>query len=78
MLSSLKNYALAALGLAAAIFAALFYRSKAKYEGAMRKGVEQARKTEQKATDALTSGLNNERKARDAAKSAIRNRNYFG
>lgn len=78
MLNSLKTYVIAALGIVAAVFAALFYRSKAKYEGAMRKGVEQVRKTEQKATNAMVNGLNREKEARKNAKDSIRNRSYFG
>jgi len=78
MLGSLKNYSIALLGIVAAVFAVLFYRSKAKYEGAMRKGVEQVRETEKKATTVMVNGLNREKKARENAKNNIINRNYFG
>ena len=78
MLSNFKTYAIALLGIAAAVFAALFYRSKAKYEGAMRKGVEQVRETEKKATTAMVNGLNREKEARKNAKDSIVNRSYFG
>ena len=64
----LKAYALAALGLLSAIMAALFYREKAARETEKRKGIEQARDTEQKAVDALTTGLANEVAALEEAK----------
>jgi hypothetical protein len=78
MLSSAKNYIIAILGVIASIAIALMYRSKARYEGAMRKGVEQVRETEKKATQAMTKGLEREKKVRDEAKSAIANRTFFG
>lgn len=78
MLSSAKNYLLAILGIIASIAIALMYRSKAKYEGAMRKGVEQVRETEKKATQALTKGLEREKEARANAKDSITKRNFFG
>lgn len=78
MLSSLKTYGIAILGIVAAVFAALFYKSKAKYEGAMRKGIEQQRATEKKATDAMVKGLNREKEARKNAKDAIASRSHFG
>ena len=78
MLSKIYQYAIAALALGLAIVTALLYRSKAKYQGAMRKGVEQVRETEKKATDAMVTGLNREKKARNDAKIAISNRKYFG
>lgn len=78
MFSTIKNYLIAALGVIAAIAVALMYRSKAKYEGAMRKGVEKVRETEKKATQAMVKGLENERKVRNEAKSAISKRNFFG
>ena len=77
MLASAKNYIIAILGIIASIAIALMYRSKAKYEGAMRKGVEQVRETEKKASQALINGMKREKKARDDAKTAIANRTYF-
>jgi len=78
MFGAIKNYGIAIAGIVAAVFAALFYGSKAKYESAMRKGTEQVRKTEKKATTAMVNGLNREKKARENAKNNIINRNYFG
>lgn len=78
MISAAKNYLIAALGIIASIAIALMYRSKAKYEGAMRKGVEQVRETEKKAQSALDKGRKREKEARDEAKSAIANRTFFG
>lgn len=77
MLSSLKNYALAILALIASVAMMLMYRSKAKYEGAMRKGQEQVIETERKAFAAITKGRQREKEARGHAKTAIANRNYF-
>ena len=78
MLGTIKNYALAVLALIASIAMALMYRSKAKYEGAMRKGVEQVRETEKKAQAAVDNGRKREKEARDEAKHAIANRTFFG
>lgn len=78
MFSTIKNYIIAVLGVGMSIAIALMYRSKAKYQGAMRKGVEQVRATEQKATQAMVKGITREKEARDEAKSAITNRNFFG
>ena len=78
MLSAAKNYLIAILGIIASIAIALMYRSKAKYEGAMRKGVEQVRETEKKAQNAVDKGRKREKEARDEAKSAIANRTFFG
>jgi len=77
MLSKIKDYAIAILGIIASIAIALMYRSKAKYEGAMRKGVEQVIETERKATEAMVKGLDREKKARDDAKSSIASRTFF-
>lgn len=77
MLGSIKTYAIAILALIAAIATALMYRSKAKYEGAMRKGVEQVRETELKAQKAIDSGRKREKEARDEAKHSIANRTFF-
>jgi len=78
MFSAAKNYLIAALGIIASIAIALMYRSKAKYEGAMRKGVEQVRKTEKKAQAAVDKGRKRHKEAINEAKSAIANRNFFG
>jgi hypothetical protein len=78
MFSTIKTYAIAILALIAAIATALMYRSKAKYEGAMRKGVEQVRETEKKAQNAIDTGRKREKEARSEAKSAIANRTFFG
>lgn len=76
--STIKNYIIAVLGIVLSIAVALMYRSKAKYQGAMRKGIEQVRETEKKATQAMVKGIKREKEARDEAKSAIANRNFFG
>lgn len=78
MLSSIKTYAVAALALGLAIVTALFYRSKAIHESAMRKGVEKVRETEKKAAQAMTKGLEREKEARNNAKDAISKRTFFG
>lgn len=77
MLSSAKNYIIALLGIVASIAIALMYRSKAKYEGAMRKGQEQVIETERKAHAAIDKGRKREKEARDNAKDAIASRRYF-
>ncbi len=74
----LSKYIMAALGLGLAVMTALFYRGKAQYEGAMRKGIEQKSETERRATNAMVSGLKREREARQNAKDAIANRTFFG
>ena len=56
---------------------ALFYRSKAKYETAVRKGQEQVIETERKAQKAVDKGRKREKEARNEAKDAIANRRYF-
>jgi len=78
MLGKIKDYAIAILAFVAAVAIALMYRSKAKYEGAMRKGVEQVRETEKKAQTALDNGRKREKEARNEAKDAITNRRFFG
>jgi hypothetical protein len=78
MLSSAKNYIIAILGVIVSIAVALMYRSKAKYEGAMRKGVEQVRETEKKAQNAIDNGRKREKEVRDEVKSSIANRTFFG
>lgn len=77
MLNNIKNYLIAILGVIASIAIALMYRSKARYEGAMRKGVEQVRETEKKAQNAIDNGRKREKEARSEAKSAIANRTFF-
>ena len=62
MLSKLKTYVIAVLGVISAVFFGLFYREKAKHEKAVRKGVEKAREVEKNATEALLEGLENEGK----------------
>lgn len=59
----IKIIGAAILGIAAAIFAAMFYREKAKREQDKRVASENARKTERKATKALTDGLQKEQEA---------------
>ena len=61
MLSKLKVYALAILGVIAAVFGFMWQLTRAKHEKALKNGVEQARKTEQKATNAMVEGLENEK-----------------
>ena len=78
MFSAAKNYLIAILGIIASIAVALFYRSQAVHQKAMRKGVEQVRETEKKAQTAVDKGRKREKEARDEAKSAIANRNFFG
>jgi len=62
MLSSLKTYALAILGGLAAIFGFMWQMTRAKHEKALKDGIEKARKVENKATDAMVEGLENEGK----------------
>ena len=61
-LSTLKNYALAALAVLTGILAALWQYQRAKFKSAQLDGSEKARKVERKATDAMTEGLKNETK----------------
>lgn len=77
MISSFKNYLIAALGIVASIAVALMYRSKAKYQTAMRKGQEQVIETERKAHAAIDKGRKREKEARENAKDSIANRRYF-
>ncbi len=72
----IKIIAAAILAVAAAVFAALFYREKAKREQDKRKASEGARRTERKATDAMTEGLTHEQEAAHAAKTR-RTRDHF-
>ena len=76
--STIKNYIIAVLGIITSIAVAFTYYSKAKYQGAMRKGIEQVRETEKKATQAMVKGIEREKEARHEAKSAIAKRNFFG
>lgn len=77
MFGTIKNYLIAALALIAAIATALMYRSKAKYEAGMRKGIEQVRETELKAQNAIDTGRKREREARSEAINSIANRTFF-
>ncbi|MCK4829375.1 hypothetical protein KA005_77340 [bacterium] len=54
-----------------AVVTALFYRSKAKYESTVRKASEEARKTEQRSTNAMVEGLEREAKAREDVQKRI-------
>jgi len=77
MINSAFKYISAILLLGLSIVTALLYRSKAKYEGAMRRGQEQVIKTERKAQAAIDNGRKREKEARDNAKDSIANRRYF-
>jgi len=66
MLDKLKAYALAALGVLAAVFAALFYRERANYKEAQLEGEKAAREVEQKDIKATMEGLQNEAKILDS------------
>lgn len=77
MLGGFFKYVAAILLLALSVVTALLYRSKAKYQGAMRKGIEQVRETEKKATKAMVKGLEREKVARENAKKSITDRTYF-
>lgn len=68
-----KEYILLALTALLGVVSALFYREKAK--GAKREKA--ARKTQEKATDALTEGLKREQEKVNAAKSRTRRRTHF-
>jgi len=57
MLSQIKTYALAALGVLAAIFGFMWQMTRAKHEKALKQGIEGAREVENKATDAMVEGL---------------------
>ena len=63
MISTIKTYAIAALGVLSSILAVLFYRGKATQERDKRKAQEAARKAEQKATEALVEGVEREKEA---------------
>ena len=77
MFSAIYKYIIVVLGFGLAIMTALFYRSQAVHQKAMRKGVEQVRDTEKKAQAAVDKGRKREKEARDEAKSAIANRTFF-
>ena len=62
MLSKLRTYALAILGVLAAVFGFMWQMTRAKHEKALKKGIEEAREVEQKATNAMVEGLENEQK----------------
>jgi len=57
MLSKLKTYALAALGVLAAVFGFMWQMTRAKHERALKQGIQDAREVENKATDAMIDGL---------------------
>ena len=78
MFSAIYKYIIVVLGFGLAVMTALFYRSQAVHQKAMRKGVEQVRETEKKAQAAVDKGRKREKEARDEAKSAIANRTFFG
>lgn len=67
MLNKLKIYALAALGIISAVFAALFYREKAKHQEAIKDGIQEAREIEHEAQDQLNEDLEKERLSRENA-----------
>jgi hypothetical protein len=73
-LNKVWQYAAAAAAGLALFLAALFYREKAGREKDKRKAEEGARKTERKATDAMTKGLKNEDQAVKDAVSRRRDR----
>ena len=77
MFSAIYKYIIVVLGFGLAVMTALFYRSQAVHQKAMRKGVEQVRDTEKKAQAAVDKGRKREKEARDEAKSAIANRTFF-
>lgn len=60
MLGKLKTYALAILGVLAAVFGFMWQMTRAKHEKALKRGIEEAREVENKATDAMIEGLENE------------------
>ncbi len=64
MFSAFKNYGLAIVSVIASVLLALLYRSKAKYEKTIRNASEEARATENRATEAMVEGLSKEAKAR--------------
>lgn len=67
MLNKLKIYALAVLGVISSVFAALFYREKAKHQEALKDGIQEAREIEHEAQDQLNKDLEKERQARENA-----------
>lgn len=60
MLSKLKTYALAVVGVLAAVFGFMWQMPRAKHERALKRGIEEAREVENKATDAMINGLEKE------------------
>ena len=68
MLGKIKTYALAALGAIAAFGLFMWQMTRAKHERALKRGIEEARGAENKATDAMVSGLENEQQAAKDAK----------
>lgn len=61
ILGKIKTYALAVLGAIAAFGMFMWQFTRANYQKAKLKGVERARETENKATDALIKGLEDEK-----------------
>jgi hypothetical protein len=60
MLSKLKTYAIAILGALAAFAGFMWQMTRAKHERALKRGIQDARKVENKATDAMIEGLEKE------------------
>ena len=68
MLNKLKTYALAIVGVLAAVFGFMWQLTRAKHERALKRGIKEAREVESKATDAMIDGLENEQEAVKSAK----------
>lgn len=60
MLSKLKTYSIAILGALAAFAGFMWQMTRAKHEKALKDGIEEARETEKKATEAMIEGVNKE------------------
>ena len=60
MLSRLKTYSLAILGALAAFSGFMWQLTRAKHEKALKDGIEAARETEKKATNAMIEGMEKE------------------
>ena len=57
MLSKIKTYALAILGAIASFGMFMWQMTRAKHEKALKRGIEEAREIENKATDKMINGL---------------------
>jgi len=57
MLSKLKTYAIAILGALAAFAGFMWQMTRAKHDKALKRGIQDAREVENKATDAMLEGL---------------------